>query len=243
MTTPELRAAFGERDHIAERIERFRTERLTRIMAGATPIRLASPACVVLHLVSMPAIAERRQIDVWAETKNNSHMVLPLRGPHTSTGVQFNMHGLMNFAGDTLGQGADSYGLLFRSGAIEGVDCANSSSDGAFVESVTFANRIVAVARNYLGVQRSLGIATPSAAMLTFCQARGFRMRVQRQGGSDFWSPPLVDDLVAMPEVVFETDDADVPSTLRPMLNVAWQAFGMPACDMFDAEGKWLGRG
>lgn len=243
MTVPELRAAFGEREGVVDRIERFRTDRLTRVMAGATPMRLASPTCIVLHLVSMPAIAERRQIDVWAETRDNSHMVLPLRGPHTSAGLQFNMHGLMNFAGDTLGQGADSYGLLFRSGAVEGVDCTSQDKNGPFVESLALANRIVAATRNYLGLQASLGVETPTAAMLSFCNARGLRMVVQRPSMPVFMSLPLTEDLVALPEVVFETADADAPTTLRPLLNVVWQAFGLQECDLFDRDGAWLGRG
>lgn len=241
MDVPELRSAFGLRDGVVEKIERFRDQRLGQILSGQGLMPLTSPTVAVLHMVSLPAFANRELIDVFGRLSVGSQMILPMSGAHTSTGVRLNLHGYMNFSGDTL-KTIDSYSQIFRTGAIEGVDCLKRDKDGPFIENIGFANMIVGAVKNFLTVQGALDIGFPTYSMLSLCNARGLRMRVQQAAsGLDHWAIPLDDQLIAFPETVFESPGVDVPATLRPLLDVVWNAFGLAACDMFTPQGTWKG--
>ena len=58
-----------------------------------------------------------------------------------------------------------------------------------------------------------------------------------------FWidAGPLGRELIALPEIYFESFDTDVPALLRPAFNMLWNAFGFLHCDMYDAQGRWKG--
>jgi hypothetical protein len=78
--------------------------------------------------------------------------------------------------------------------------------------------------------------------MLSFCNAAGLKMTLPTELGSGFYLPqPLVDDIVALPEIVIDNARVDVPKIVRPLLNFAWNAFGQPQCTMYDGQGVWMG--
>jgi hypothetical protein len=242
MDVSEIRTAFGLREGVVERIERFRDERLARIVGGNASVLLKSEATVVLHMASLPSFANRDLVDVFAKFENGTQMILPLAGVSGGNVARFNLYGLVNLVGDSL-KGVDSYGQLFRSGAIEGVDCMMSDRSGPYFESIAFANMIVGAVKNNLATLRAFDIGFPVFVMLSFCNARGVRMKVMQQqpGMGDFFGNPLTDQVVTFPEIQIEGPDVDVPTALRPLLNIVWNAFGLPVCDMYNQTGGWKG--
>jgi hypothetical protein len=49
---------------------------------------------------------------------------------------------------------------------------------------------------------------------------------------------PLHGNVIAFPEVAIDSADADVLAILRPVLNIAWNAFGFLECDVRFPEGS-----
>jgi len=237
----ELRTAFGLRESGIERIEAFRRERLIKITAGETPVRIQEGPAVVLHMAPLPSFANRDLIDIVRLVANGTHMPLPLRGPGISGYPSANLLGFINFPGDD-GKGAAGYGQLFRTGAFEGVSCSSVDMAVPYLGSLDFGNMIVGAVRRHLSLQASYDIAFPTFAMLSFCNASDLRFRRPTEfGGGYYDSNPLGETIVSFPEVLIERPDVDVPTIVRPLLNVVWNAFGFPESEMYTPQGAWKG--
>ncbi|HEY3800299.1 MAG TPA: ATP-binding protein [Caulobacteraceae bacterium] len=221
----ELRAAFGLRENAVQRIEAFRTERLLRITNGATPVPLHPGPVVVLHLAPLPSFANRDLLDIVTMIAEGTHMPLPLRG-FGDNRPRVNLFGLLVVAGETVP--TSEYAQVFRSGAYEGTSCAAEADAGRYLASVPLANAVVRGVTRYLALQDSYGIAFPTFAMLSICDAKGLRMRTPTEFGGGFYeTPPLEEETVAFPEFVLEGPNVDVAAVLRPLLNIVWNAFGL----------------
>lgn len=236
----DLRAAFGLRDAGVERIEAFRRERLARINAGQAAVRLAARPVLVIHMAPLPAFANRDLIDIVTVVAQGAHMPLPPSGEGRYGRV--NLHGIYNYPGDD-GGGATGYGQLFRSGAYEGTNVASVDGNDLYFPSATLANMIVGSVRAYLRLQEHYGFAFPTFAMVSFCDAAKLHLRMPTEFSSGFFpSLPLGEEVVAFPETLIERADVDVPATLRPLLNMIWNAFAFPQCTLYDGKGAWLGQ-
>jgi hypothetical protein len=74
--------------------------------------------------------------------------------------------------------------------------------------------------------------------------AEKLRLYLGHAGSSNVHlSEPLGEALVSFPEIHIENPKVEVPNTLRPLLNIIWNAFGRLSCDMFNNRGEWIGVG
>ncbi len=236
----ELRTAFGLRESGIERIEAFRRDRLAKIMAGETPVRLQEGAQLVLHLAPLPSFINRDLLDLADVIPKGSHMPVPLGGQGRYAAM--NLLGLYNHLGDD-GQGAAGYGQLFRSGAYEGV-AAETAEDGGhrYVVGTELANTIVGAVRRYIALQEHYQFDFPTFGMISLCNAAGLHMLAHATSvGSSYLTRPLRDDVVVFPEFVIENTNVDVPQLLRAPLNVVWNAFELPSCQVYNQQGGWMG--
>jgi hypothetical protein len=239
MDIGDLRTAFSLRETGVDRIEAFRRDRLLQLSAGRTPVRLTDGPITVLHLAPLPAFVNRDVLDIVTAVAKGSHMPVPLEGRGRDAFA--NLLGICNSPGDD-GGGATGYGQLFRSGAYEGTNVAHVLDETPYIASVGFANMIVGSIRNYLALQDHYGFAFPTFAMLSFCNAAGLKMTLPTEFSSGFYpSQPLVYDVIALPEIIIDRAQIDVPTAVRPLLNYAWNAFGQPQCTVYDGQGRWTG--
>lgn len=237
----ELRVAFGATAGVVDRIRAFRTERLAKIIAGEASMPLMSRSAIVLHMVPLPSFADRALFDAVAAIARGTHVPLPLSGIGTHQGT-VNLDGYINYrvyAGD----GTESYAQLFRSGAIEGVTVMKNDDGGPYLAGPQFANMVVGAVKQYTATLASLNLAFPVYAMLSLCRVDGCRLRYSGvQGGGGYYEAgPLKGNIIAFPEVAIENETTDMPMAMRPVMNMAWNAFGLVQCDMFNASGGWKG--
>lgn len=241
LDVPELRVAFGLRENGIERIDAFRRDRLSKIMSGETPIRLRDGAHVALHLAPLPSFINRDIFDLADVIANGSHMPVPLRGEGRYAAM--NLLGVYNHLGDD-GQGATGYGQLFRSGAYEGVATESGENGGhRYIVGAQLGNTIVGAVRRYIALQEHYQFDFPTFGMISVCNAAGLHMLANATGlaGNDYLTRPLRDDVVAFPEFVIEGANVDVAQVLRAPLNVVWNAFELPFCQMYNQQGGWMG--
>jgi hypothetical protein len=237
----ELRTAFGQREAGVERIEAFRHDRLARIMAGDTPAKLSSGPVAVLHMAPLPSFVNRDLIDIANTIGRGAHMPVPLGGYGGNPRV--NLLGICNVPHHG-GDGASGYGQLFRSGAYEGTAVSSIESGNHYFGSAGLANMIVSAVRSYLALQEHYGFVFPTFAMFSLCNCEGLRFFSSPAGlGGGYFSDPLGEALVSFPELLIENANVDVPNTLRPLLNIIWNAFGLLSCDMFNRQDAWIGVG
>jgi hypothetical protein len=238
----ELRTAFVFGEATAERIRSFRAGRLAKIVANEGPVPLTSAATMVLHIVSSPSFADRRLIDVATEIASGRIVPLPLDGIGAENQLAINLDGVLNYVMPS-SQGATSYAQLFRNGAIEGVSRLSRESDGTlYLAGTAFSNKIVSGTRQYLRAIASLDAGFPAFAFLSLCGVSGCHMKYDAGG---IWSlaGPLRDHVIPFPEIAFDSEKSDVPTILRPIFNIVWNAFGFPQCDMYTSDGRWKGTG
>ncbi len=241
LDVPELRVAFGLREGGVERIESFRRERLAKIMADEGPVRLQEGAQLVLHLAPLPSFINRDILDLADVIAKGSYMPVPLRGQGRYAAM--NLQGVYNHLGDD-GEGASGYGQLFRSGAYEGVATESLQQNGSrYIVGTDLANTIVGAVRQYIALQDHYKFDFPTFGMISICNAAGLHMLAHANStvGSAYLTRPLRDDVLAFPEFVIERHDVDVHQMLRAPLNVVWNAFELPACQMYNQSGQWLG--
>jgi Schlafen, AlbA_2 len=120
MDTDELRRAFTLSAAIYDQIRDFRSERVTQVSNGETPVPLMLGGKLILHLIPVASFRSRLLFDVAA---------MPgLRTQFPPMGVRawdsrFNLDGHVSFGGGGRGPDAQSrsYTQFFRNGALEAV--------------------------------------------------------------------------------------------------------------------------
>ena len=66
-----------------------------------------------------------------------------------------------------------------------------------------------------------------------------------REASEGFWATSQVtlkDEVVALPECMVETIDADLPALLKPIFDMIWNAFGYLQSLKYNQQGQWIGR-
>ncbi len=118
MDVTEIRGAFSLSEALPERIRRFRDERLGRIIANETPIRLQSGPKMIFHILPMDSFMLNFNFDVIYLKERLKHGLCPIASMVLSTRV--NLDGLVTHAGNGLDE-CRAYTQIFRSGQIEAV--------------------------------------------------------------------------------------------------------------------------
>ena len=79
MDVQEIRSAFALSEDLPERIRKFRDERVSRVLAGDTPVRLDAGPKIVLHVVPIAAFSEKIQLQPRA-IKQQEQKLHPIGG-------------------------------------------------------------------------------------------------------------------------------------------------------------------
>jgi Putative DNA-binding domain len=112
----QLRHLFTDTPGMLERIRSFHADRLVKITAGDTPIRLGQLGKVVLHVVPLPSFADGRMVDIISELHKGAYVPVPLDEvglPHRNT---VNLDGYLDYSEAPPGTRL-SYVQFFRNGA------------------------------------------------------------------------------------------------------------------------------
>ena len=237
----ELRAAFLLSDSVADRIRGFRADRLIKIANGETPIRLKLHSAMVVHVIPLSTFADGRHIDVVAAIENG-HVFPKLPGRHNQGSVHaVNLDGFLTCPPGS--EAARAYAQVFRTGAIEGVYSLPNEPDTGlpFLDGPSFEHIIVAALRNYLLFLNDIDIVPPIFVFLAFCNVRNCRLRETAEFGSGYYMRgSLQQDTVALPEIMIDSDRADVPAAMKLTFDTVWNAFGLRRSNKYNAAGIWI---
>lgn len=118
MDVDELRIAFNLTETIAERIRKFRIDRVSNIFADETPIPLYQNPKIVLHLIPINSFnpAQKYAIDSIASHSGRLSPIYCSGWNH-----RFNLDGFLTYSGDRNDK-SHSYVQLYRNGIIEAVE-------------------------------------------------------------------------------------------------------------------------
>ncbi len=239
----ELRTAFVLSESVADRIRSFRAERLARVEGDDTPVPLPPGGRAILHVVPLPPIAGRRDIDVVQAISTGTFTPLPLTGIGSANQVAVNLDGFVNYASDSRDL-ASSYVQFFRNGALEGVlTLGTDERNGrAYIAGPALCKQIVFAVRQYVDVLSAYDMGFPAFALLSFTGMDGSTLRYNSGFGNGFSvAGPRSGTVITLPEIALEGPVPDAPTALKPVFNALWNAYGFLRCDMYDGQGIWTG--
>lgn len=243
MDVTEIRGAFSLSEALPERIRRFRDERLGRIIANETPIRLQGGPKMIFHILPMDSFMLNFNSDVIYLKERLKHGLCPIASNSWSTRV--NLDGLVFHTGN----GRDdcrAYTQIFRSGQIEAVatDITVANNKEKLLHS--WEHEIAHAVSSYLISLKDLGVVPPFFFFHSFTGVDGFRINMERS--FDRMSGAAIDrDTLILPEVMI----TDYPLTskveetakiLRPAFDAFSNACGYECSFNFDENGDWKPR-
>lgn len=231
LSTGELRAAFELSEGWADRVRRFRDERLARIVANETPTQLDGSDRLVLHIVPLTSALERMTVDL-----SKLKTAEPLEA-HSSYGPRFNVDGVAIVPDEQDGR-SHSYVQFFRDGALEvTTQAALQTRPGEFYASRFERDALEALTR-YLPILQGVEVGRPLAVLISLVGLRGLHpidpspfARPKERRAADR-------DLYTLPDLVLHDDDTDVAASLRPVFDTMWQCFGFERSPNY-AGGRW----
>ncbi len=236
----EIRRVFESTGSAVEAIRRWRDDRIAKILAADTPIRLESGAKMVLHIVPMESLGDPFRIPV-ADLDGKPIQFQPLGV--SGWDHRINLDGYVTHGGRAYQttDGADrSYCQVFRSGRIEAAysELVREHNGSPLIASTWYEKSVLEATARYTKSLAELDVAYPIVVMLCFLEARGALMATgPRYFGLD--AHPIDRDVVLLPDVVLETAPTDLPRAMRPMFDAAWNACGIARSLNYDQKGNW----
>lgn len=239
MDVGELRAAFAVSESLGEKFKRFRVERVSRIVAGESPVLMGSGPKVVLHIIPFTDIRIGPHLSGDQKSIVRSRFV-PHGGVDKST---YNADGFLQILdfGDAT---AEAYSLLFWNGVIESAwtRVVGDVGDQAWIRGRHFEEGTVStVASSVVGLNE-LGVPPPILIMATFVGVRGLAVYVGDRFDRFRRSYPIDRDVLLLPDVVMDSHQSDsgmIAQLLRPLLDGLWNASGLEGSPSYDKDGIW----
>lgn len=234
----ELRDAFLRAEEMPARVRDFRRRRIHAIDTGETPVPIDDGPLVVLHIVPLDTFSDPRAVSFADIDRAGTVMRLP-RFSSFSHAINLDGHLLWVPVKGSGRREAVGYLQVFRDGAIEAVDGVTivpaSGDDSGRVSPDMVEAVIVGLVAEYIRHFAEMPIGNQLAIMVTLMNARGFHVLPRER-----YDERVIDrHILAIPEVVIERGIAATPATLKPVLDMLWQACGVFSSPYFTAGGEW----
>lgn len=243
LDVPEIRGMFLRSENQSQRVRDFRTERISRILTGEAPHKLAPGSLFVLHLIPTQAALGNVQVDpLRYDTANNpGARRLPLLARTVTGNMRFNLDGALCLR-NPAPEGTHGYSLLFRNGFFEAVNVEGHLSrerQGLFaLDAFDYEQACVSLIEKFRVELSSLGLDTEMTAMLTLLHADRAMLTFDRFNYGATGTDGLFDRKhLILPDVLIAAD-APLHQAMRPMFDLIWQAGGLAGSINYDAQGS-----
>jgi len=235
LTYDQLRSAFDRTATLAEKAARVRDHRIEQTLMGRTWQPMMKGPVALVQLIPLMSMSERRRVDVSSlDAEAFRTKSLP------SLSSARNLDGLVGFA-KLRDEGLFAYVMLYRNGALSSVRTARMTiDDRKVIPSTTVAAHFRDSYMSFLKIAGLLNLSGPAifscAVLNTDDYAFGFSQQYTER------SLVFADrSHIVLPELWIDRLDAapDVDVAVKPILDVLWEAFDMPACTEYDTSGMW----
>ena len=227
----EIRSAFALSESLPDKIRRFRDDRIAKIVADETPVKLSGSCRVVLHLLPIAALDPTTRID----TASLSGKIVPgIYFPGNN--FRHNFDGYVTFHQTQNPPLSRSYVQVFRNAAIEVVDSLQPTQEEKLIGGNYFEGWVIKALPHYLKLEEELQLQPPLFVMLSLVGVRGYKMSagVFRNDGDS-----IDRDTLFLPDIIVEDHDVSAARLLRPAFDALWQASGFERSPSYDLNGDW----
>lgn len=237
----EIRSAFAAGEGERERIERFRNDRLGKIISNSVGWTLDEGARLVLHVVPIGALGAESVVDVQAAEKQPD----PMHPMGNVLGVsRFVYEGVLNYV-HAARDVCQAYTLLYREGVLESVyiGIVRERDSRRFIPSQSFEEDVLERLPGYMSLLAQNGRTPPYLVMLTLSGVQGAEMGVDTRNWIEQPNVSRIGhDCLVLPPVFINEAAVDVATAMRPVFDAVWNAAGWPASRNYDKDGKWVGQ-
>lgn len=233
----ELRLAFAASESARERVQSFRLGRLSKVIAGETPVKLCSQRALILHLFPLGSATGFARYDT-AVLEQKRGELRPLYAAGWSH--RHNFDGFVTFVAAEDGA-THSYLQVFRDGAIEAVESGMIEpwDERLEIPSLKYEQELIEALPRLLSTQKGLGAGVPIVAMLSLVGVKGYRMAVDPRRRFVRDQPCIDRDVLAVQPLLLDSFEVDPASALRPAFDEVWNAAGWPRSLNYDESGVW----
>jgi len=255
MDVGELRVAFNLSETLAEKIKKFREDRVGKIFANETPVFVSDWGKVALHMIPLNAFHPVHQFEI---NKLNLDLFAKIMWPINAKNLNgwnphYNFDGIMNHA-ERVHNGKFklySYVQFFKNGIIEAVDETllypyqfpwNNEVPEKGTIKIAYEKEIIESLKKYLNVLENLNVELPILIYLNLVNVKGYVMqRDQKKHYLEHFRHPIDREILLIPEVLIESYDIDPAKVLKPCFDSVWNACGASGSENYDEDGEWTG--
>jgi len=230
MNVPEIRSSFTTREVLAERIRRFRLERLGLIRSNELPVGAQDGAKLVLHLFPLQSFEPGSHVDPAPVLKAGDFTPIQC---HSHSPVH-DLDGVYIAEKDEDGL-CRAYTAILRNGCLEVLQRFGRDqwipNPGLEVLMVEYLSK----STNCL---RTLGVSPPVVIMVSLLDVEGYTLCC----GMRFMVGPrrIRQKALILHDVLIQDFDTQPEQTLRSLGDAIWQSCGMMRSFNFDEAGKWM---
>jgi hypothetical protein len=238
MSVDELRHAFLRGDEVAQRMRKFRQDRLALLEADEGPLPMEQQQShLVLHFLPYASFAENFSVNF---EQDQYHSICPLGSNKYNT--IYSLDGLVRYSGPEYpSEPARAFTTLFRSGVVEFVDKVFSKidSDERPIEVVHLERSLFEALHCVQTCYKQLNITEPVYVALSVLRARGLKLDPGARQSITF---PYRRDRIVLPEISLGHNGEISPvDAIRGVCNLLWNAFGKLQSQSFNKNGDFLG--
>ena len=238
----EIRAGFLAGTEMSARVRQFRDARVGSIISGETPVRLSPGPKLILHAI--PLLKRDEDVFDLKQLADGPERLAALGCSRSYATWRFNLDGLVAFFGFAKDGPKEAYTQAFRDGALEGVGrvhVTDSQSGTRSLYPLAIEKDIKIALSEYSKQQRRANVNFPVSVHVTVIGVKGMLVHRERMEWMSQWEEDYKIDreVLLLPNVLLETDDADYPTLLRPIFDALWQAGGHERSFGYDQAGNW----
>lgn len=238
----EVKTSIIQSNSLVDKINKFRIERVNRVIIGETPVRMSLDSKMILHLIPMNNFGNVRN-----ENFHNYFVDKTPPRPMSSSGWndKINFDGFLSYSPWHFDNKLNkSYVQFFKDGTVEAVDCTLlvTRNDGKkFIPSVAYERNIIKAVGDYLSIIKDLGFGTPIAVFISFIGIKDYYLAVDEYKLWQYDTQFIDRDELLIPEEIINDYNDDVSTILRPTFDAVWNAAGWDKSRNYDSSGKWVG--
>ncbi len=238
LNVEELRSAFTLSETLRNKINNFRTERISKIIAGDTPVNCLDGSKIVLHLIPLISFNRTYHYDIKSVADSPSYRSLMYPINHAPNWFRYNIDGYITHTSGR-DEKSFSYFQLYQNGIIEAVEAFMLAADNEkkIIPSDTFEDEIIKAVTRYLKLLQIMKVAVPIFIYLTLVGVKGYRYLI-------YTIHPFLDkfpidkNILNLPEHIVENYSEKAPAILKSSFDVLWNASGFSEDNYYKA-GEW----
>ena len=240
MVIDEIRSTFAISEDFAERIKRFRQERIGKILTDDTTLPLINRAKIVVHILPLSAFDYTIKKDVIQNIIiQDISELYPIYFLHDSYTYRYNIDGFLTYNIADTGH-FYSYTQLFRNGLIESVDAqVLDLKNNKKIQSLTFEEGLISGIKRYLNFLKKKELEPPIFIFVSLIGVMGYTLAVDPRRVFLSRTDRIDRNILYLPEIVVENFEVISEKLFQPIFDAMWQSSGFERCLDYDENGEW----